>query len=149
MIGKKPTHPLYNRIAKIVERKAAYGEIRHSEFKSIRNQSSVKAVLTRMGFEANCTNNPILWTLAGTKRAAPKIDKKIIMPKYKRKSTSLSQQVRDDLLGGKTIYVDDIPLCRKYVIKIVNDIRRLGIRVDMNRQGYGVNTGLSYKVAEK
>ncbi|WP_413520622.1 hypothetical protein [Psychrobacter glacincola] len=149
MIGKKPTHPLYNRVAEIVAQKVAYGEIRHSEFKGIRNQSSVKAVLTRMGFEANCTNNPIVWSLAGTKRAAPKIDKKIIMPKYKRKSTSLSQQIRDDLLEGKTIYVDDIPLCRKYVIKIVNDIRRLGIRVDMNRQGYGVNTGLSYKVAEK
>ena len=149
MIGKKPTHPLYNRISKIVERKAAYGEIRHSEFKEIRNQSSVKATLIKMGFKANCMNSPIVWSLADTKRVAPKIDKKIIMPKYKRKETSLSQQVRNDLLDGKIIYVDEVPLCRKYVSRIVSDIRRLGIRVDMQRQGYGVNSGVSYRVSEK
>lgn len=149
MIGKKPTHPLYNRIAKIVERKAAYGEIRHSEFKEIRNQSSVKATLIKMGFKANCMNSPIVWSLADTKRVAPKIDKKIIMPKYKRKEVSLSQQVRNDLLDGKIIYVDEVPLCRKYVSRIVSDIRRLGIRVDMQRQGYGVNSGVSYRVSEK
>lgn len=149
MIGKKPTHPLYNRVAEIVAQKVAYGEIRHSEFKGIRNQSSVKAVLTRMGFEANCTNNPILWTLAGTKRAAPKIDKKIIMPKYKRKEISLSQQVKNDLLDGKIIYVDEVPLCRKYVSKIVSQIRKLGIRVDTHKQGYGAKSGVSYRVAEK
>ena len=143
-------NPLYNRIAKIVEQKVAYGEIRHSEFKSIRNQSSVKAVLVRMGFEANCMNNPIAWSLkANAKKVKPKIDDSIKLPKNKRKGTSLSQQVRDDLLDGKTIYVDDIPLCRKYVIKIVNEIRKKGIRIDMKRQGYGVKSGLSYRVSEQ
>ena len=149
MIGKKPTHPLYNRIAKIVESKVAYGEIRHIEFKSIRNQSSVKAVLVQMGFEANCMDNPILWSLPSAKRAAPKIDKKIIMPKYKRKEISLSQQVKNDLLDGKIIYVDEVPLCRKYVSKIVSQIRKLGIRVDTHKQGYGAKSGVSYRVAEK
>lgn len=149
MIGKKPTHPLYNRIAKIVERKVAYGEIRHSEFKDIRNQSSVKAVLIEMGFAANCMQNPIVWSLADAKRIKPKIDKKITVPKYKRKEVSLSQQVRNDLLDGKIIYVDEVPLHRKYVSRIVNDIRRLGIRVETQRQGYGANSGVSYRVSEQ
>lgn len=149
MIGKKLEHPLYNRIARIVDCKVVYGEIRHSEFKDIRNQSSVKAILVKMGFEANCTNNPIVWSLPGAKRVAPKIDNKIIMPKRKRKEVSLSQQVRNDLLDGKIVYVDEVPLCKKYVSKIVTDIRKLGIRVDMHRQGYGINSGVSYRVSEQ
>ena len=94
-------------------------------------------------------DSPILWSLPSAKRAVPKIDKKIIMPKYKRKETSLSQQVKNDLLDGKIIYVDEVPLCRKYVSKIVSQIRKLGIRVDTHKQGYGAKSGVSYRVSEQ
>lgn len=139
-------NPLYKTIIKIIDEKR-HGSVRikHSDFSHIRNQSSVKAILTELGYTANCQAKPDFWEKKAIDEKQYIDPAKIVIPKNKRKEVSISEQIRIDLLAGELIVLDQIPLGRKYVIKIINDIRKLGVKIDMLKGDQGAAT--AYRLA--
>lgn len=111
-------HPLYNRVQEIVTKRSVGGMIKNSDFGSIRNQASVRAILIGMGYKPNCQVSPYSWRL-------PTVDESknqgFITPR---------QHVITELKNGRTIRVVDIDLPTKYLSSLVSTVRASGVIIE-------------------
>lgn len=136
MYSIKLGNPLQSKVEAIVAKKATYGSVNHSAFDSIRNKSSVCAVLISLGFKPCNEIRPYVWSLPNSRAQS------IVKPK-REMSTKTGQQVLDHLKAKGIYYVDDFKLSRKYLVVIMTGIRGLGYDVETIREGY---TLVAYKL---
>ena len=106
-------HPLYKRVQRIIAAKAVNGSVRHTDFQSIRNQSSVRAILTDMGYTPNCETRPCIWELKRKPVAAKPMG-------------IARKQVLKQLQTGRIVYFDDLGVSRNYATNLINKLRKGG-----------------------
>ena len=137
-------HPLYNKVAQIIERKAKNKSIRHSEFAGIRNQASVRAILSDMGYQPNCTTLTYRWSLDKfeTQLQEELADRE---PMKVEKGMSLVSHTRKLLLSGQEVFMDELLISRKHFLNLVGQYRKEGHEID-KRTYDGSTRALSYRL---
>jgi hypothetical protein len=138
-IGRKLGNPLYSKVEAIVDQKGAYGSVKHSDFDSIRNKSSVRAILTSMGYKPCNEAKPSVWKEARKKSISTNSSIKA----EKEMGTKTGQLVLDELKANGVYQVSSFSLSRKYLDNIIVEIRELGYSVTGIREG---NLVKSYKL---
>lgn len=145
MYSKKLSNPLQGKIEAIVAQKAIYGSVKQTDFNTVRNKSSVRAVLMNMGFKPCNEVSPITWRrpkhlrcLEGVsgakgevidcvediKRSVGRPKTTIDMP------TKKGQQVLEQILENGFYDVGDFDLSQTYLSNIIGQIRELGYTVN-------------------
>lgn len=130
-------NPLYNKVQKIVSKKAVSGTVKQSDFSSIRNQASVRAILTDMGYEPSNEIRPFTWSL-------PKyleIKDPIVDGRRRTKKgyisvalgESVCGEIRRRFLDNELLKVDDIAMKRSSVITFMHKLRTEGHKMQVNR----------------
>lgn len=145
MYSRKLSNPLQGKIAAIVAQKAVYGSIKHTDFGSIRNKSSVRAVLIDMGFKPCNEASPTTWrrpkNLRGLEGAssekvevidcAENIKRSIGRPKTTiDMPTKKGQQVLEQIIEKGFYDVDDFEFSQSYLSNIIGQIRELGYTIN-------------------
>lgn len=133
-------HPLYNKVQQIVAKKAVSGTVKHSDFSHIRNQASVRAILTSMGYEPNCKTRPLIWSIPKTKKQ-PELEIKDGFGN----GLSVGEKIKQDLLDGQTIFIDDVLLSRGYFLNIIGELKAKGMNI-IKTTCKGSTRALSYRV---
>ena len=118
---------LFHQVRGIANTNTQNGRIRHSLFQEIRNQNTVKAALIKLGYTPDCAASPTVWVYgkSQTVEAVQPIDKRKSVPP----SVPLSVQLRQRLMAGEEIVINEYPLWRKYVLSVINDVKRSGHKV--------------------
>ena len=144
MYSRKLNNPLQRKIEAIVAQKAVYGSVKQTDFSSIRNKSSVRAVLTNMGFKPCNEASPAIWKrpknlrrLEEVKRVkvelmddTKNIKRSVGRPKTTSDmSTKKGQQVLDQIKEDGFYDVDNFELSQSYLSNIIGEIRELGYKV--------------------
>lgn len=136
-------HPLYSKVCKIIESQPNGSSIGHSEFEGIRNQASVRAILKFKGYNPNCPIMTIRWSLDEF-ADLPKdefVDRELMQ--INAVSVSINQ-VREMLLSGQEVFVDEIAFSRKYFMNLIGRYRRKGYVIE-KRTCEGSTRAFSYK----
>ena len=130
-------HPLYKPVQKIVASKVVNGVIKQSEFKNIRNQQSVRAILNDMGYAPNCEVRPFTWKFApkpvavkSKLVAAPK--KRKVAPPQKRGTAR--KWLLKQLQAGELIYLADMGVTNKYALDLILNLRKGGWPIELLRR---------------
>lgn len=146
MYSRKLGNPLQSKIEAIVAQKAVYGSVKQTDFSSIRNKSSVRAVLTSMGFKPCNEASPAIWkrpknlrdlrvansAKAGVVDGEQNVKRSVGRPKTTSDMpTKKGQQVLEQLLEKGFYDVNDFELSQSYLSNIIGQIRELGYTVNM------------------
>ena len=144
MYSKKIGNPLQRKIEAIVAQKAVHGSVKHTDFGSIRNKSSVRAVLTSLGFKPCNEANPTVWNrpknfrslevLSSIKGEVVDCEQSIKRSVGRPKTTidmptKRGQQVLDKIKEDGFYDVDNFELSQTYLSNIIFEIRELGYKV--------------------
>lgn len=144
MYCRKLGNPLQSKIEAIVAQKAVYGSVKQTDFSSIRNKSSVRAVLTSMGFKPCNEASPAIWkrpknlrdlrvansAKAGVVDGEQNVKRSVGRPKTTSDMpTKKGQQVLEQLLEKGFYDVNDFELSQSYLSNIIGQIRELGYTV--------------------
>lgn len=144
MYSRKLGNPLQSKIEAIVAQKAVYGSVKQTDFSSIRNKSSVRAVLTSMGFKPCNEASPAIWkrpknlrdlrvansAKAGVVDGEQNVKRIVGRPKTTSDMpTKKGQQVLEQLLEKGFYDVNDFELSQSYLSNIIGQIRELGYTV--------------------
>lgn len=132
-------HPLYKRVQQIVISKSIKGIVKQSEFNGIRNQPSVRAILTDMGYMPNCETNAFTWKMKGF--ASSNIGKR--SRTTKASDTSL---VADRLEAGKDVYIDEVDVTKHQLQKIISYLKNRGWLINSINKN---NVVLGYRLTDK
>ncbi len=144
MYSRKLNNPLQRKIEAIVAQKAVYGSVKQTDFSSIRNKSSVRAVLTSMGFKPCNETSPAIWKRPKNLRALEVVNsakagvvdggqnekRSVGRPKTTSDMpTKKGQQVLDKIKEDGFYDVDNFELSQSYLSNIIGEIRELGYKV--------------------
>ena len=144
MYSRKLGNPLQSKIEAIVAQKAVYGSVKQTDFSSIRNKSSVRAVLTSMVFKPCNEASPAIWkrpknlrdlrvansAKAGVVDGEQNVKRSVGRPKTTSDMpTKKGQQVLEQLLEKGFYDVNDFELSQSYLSNIIGQIRELGYTV--------------------
>ena len=140
-------HPLYNRVCKIIERKAKDKSIRHCEFSQIRSQESVRAILAFEGYKPNSPTLISRWSLD---KFETQLQEELAgrEPIKVEKGMSLVSHTRKLLLSGEEVFMDEILISRKHFLNLVGKYRKEGYKIH-KRTYDGSTRALSYRLETK
>ena len=130
------SHPLYNRVQKIIANSVTNGSVAHSNFARIRNQPSVRAILADMGYNPNCTIRPYMWTHESIK------------PKQKHVVLSVRQIFMKNIEAGIEVYVKDVAMTRTQIRAAIGKLRADGLKIKSIRGKHGLHI-VSYQLIDE
>lgn len=131
------SHPLYNRVQRIIVKSAVNGSVAHSNFARIRNQASVRAILTYMRYKPSCPTRPYMWTHDSIK------------PKQKQKRVVLTERqiFMNNIKAGNEVYVKEVALTRTQIRAAIGALRSSGLEIKSVRGEHGLHI-VSYQLIE-
>jgi hypothetical protein len=147
MYSKKINNPLYSKIESIVVQKTIDGVVKHREFDDIRNKSSVRAILTMMGFKPCNEANPIVWRrpkgiadslgrASNVTSCARVVKRNVGRPQTTSEMpTEKGQQILEQIKEDGFYDVGDFDMSQSYLSNIMSQIRELGYTVSSIKGG--------------